>query len=182
MIHLSRQFILCVFFLQYSLIALGGNATVLVKSSERSSQSLGKTKQSHSYLSLKVKTSKTNPANSFTDVKRSENCIGLCKEEHIVKASWYGPGFHGKETRCGQIYNQNALTAASNTLPCGAKVRLRYHKTGKSVIVRITDTGGFKKYGRDIDISRGAAKKIGMVSDGVAQLSVSVIYMPKPDA
>lgn len=167
MIKISQQFILCVFFLQYTLVA-------------NSDQSLGKTKQSHSY-SVKTQKSSRNHANSFTDVRRSENCIGLCKKR-TVKASWYGPGFHGNITDCGQVYNQYGLTAASNTLPCGTKVKLLYKKTGKSVVVKITDTGGFKKYHRDIDISLGAANKIGMTTDGVAQLQASVIYLPSSGA
>lgn len=167
MIKLSLRFILCVFFLQYSLVA-------------DSHQSLGKTRQSHSY-SVKTAKSSRNHANSFTDVRRSENCIEPCKKR-IVRASWYGPGFHGNITFCGQVYNQYGLTAASNTLPCGTKVRLLYKKTGKSVVVKITDTGGFKKYNRDIDISLGAANKIGMTSDGVAQLQANILYMPSPGA
>lgn len=162
MITLSLRFILCVFFLQYSLVA-------------SSDQSLGKTKQSHSYLVAKKKLS-SNHANSHTKfVRRSENCFESCTKKRTLKASWYGPGFHGNITYCGQVYNQNGLTAASNTFPCGTKVKLYYEKTRKSVVVEINDTGGFKKYNRDIDISLGAAKKIGMKDDGVADLQVSIL-------
>lgn len=75
-------------------------------------------------------------------------------------ASWYGPGFHGKRTASGEIYNQNALTAAHNSYPFGTKVRVTNLKNNRSVIVKINDTGGFKKYGRTIDLSKAANLKI----------------------
>lgn len=85
-------------------------------------------------------------------------------------ASWYGPGFHGKRTASGEIFNQNALTAAHKTLPFGTKVRVT-HK-GKSVIVRINDRGPFTR-GRTIDLSKAAARKIGC--GGVCKVTIKVI-------
>jgi rare lipoprotein A len=75
-----------------------------------------------------------------------------------VKASWYGPGFHGKTTASGERFNKNAYTAAHKTLPFGTKLRLTYK--GKSVIVRINDRGPFIK-GRTLDMSQAAARKLG---------------------
>lgn len=95
-----------------------------------------------------------------------------------MNASWYGPGFHGRETKCHDVYNQNGLTAASNTLSCDTKVHLFNKKTGKSVIVRINDTGGFARYKRDIDLSMGAAIQLGMKDDGHAHLEMEVVYKP----
>ena len=57
------------------------------------------------------------------------------------RASWYGPGFHGRRTASGETFNTNELTAAHRTLPFGTKVRVVNKKTGKSVVVRINDRG-----------------------------------------
>lgn len=85
------------------------------------------------------------------------------------KASYYGPGFHGKRTASGEVFDQRALTAA---MPSRKHLGERYRVTykGRSVIVRITDTGDFAKYGRIIDLSKGAAERLGMVRDGVANV------------
>ena len=90
------------------------------------------------------------------------------------KASWYGPNFHGKKTASGEIFNQNAMTAAHNSLPFGTVVKVTYK--GKSVNVRINDTGGFGKYGRTFDLSKGAAKAIGC--PGVCTVDYEIISKP----
>jgi len=89
----------------------------------------------------------------------------------LAIASWYGPGFHGSPTASGEIYNQNALTAAHPTLPLGTPVEVTNLANGKSVRVRITDRGPFVR-GRAIDLSRGAAKKLGMVKAGVSRVRI----------
>ena len=78
-------------------------------------------------------------------------------------ASWYGPGFHGKYTASGEVFNQNDLTAAHPTLPMPSLVRVTNLENGKSVIVRINDRGPFKS-NRIIDLSKGAAKRLGITS------------------
>ena len=59
------------------------------------------------------------------------------------KASWYGPGFHGRRTANGERFNTNAYTAAHKTLPFGTKVKVTHAKTGKSVVVRINVRGPY---------------------------------------
>jgi rare lipoprotein A len=86
-------------------------------------------------------------------------------------ASWYGPGFHGQSTASGEIYNQNALTAAHRTLPLGTRVEVTNLSNGKSVQVRINDRGPYVR-GRSIDLSRGAARKLGMVKSGVSKVRI----------
>lgn len=76
-------------------------------------------------------------------------------------ASWYGPGFHGRETACGQRYNEWGLTAAHKTLRCGTKVRVINLANNRQVTVTITDRGPFVP-GRIIDLSHGAKNAIGM--------------------
>jgi rare lipoprotein A (peptidoglycan hydrolase) len=86
-------------------------------------------------------------------------------------ASWYGPGFHGQPTASGEIYNQNALTAAHRTLPLGTRVEVTNLSNGKSVQVRINDRGPYIR-GRSIDLSHGAARKLGMVKKGVSKVRI----------
>lgn len=89
-------------------------------------------------------------------------------------ASWYGPGFHGRQSASGERFNQNALTAAHRSLPFGTQVRVTNLNNGRSVIVKINDRGPFSG-GRIIDLSAGAARVIGMVRSGVAPVKVEVL-------
>lgn len=84
---------------------------------------------------------------------------------NVGKASWYGPGFHGRRTASGERFNQFALTAAHKTLPLGTRVRVTNLATDESVVVRINDRGPYAK-GRIIDLSRGAATAIGIKGVG----------------
>ena len=84
-------------------------------------------------------------------------------------ASWYA--LHSR-TASGEMMNPSAMTAAHKTLPLGSKVRVTHAKTGKSVIVRINDRGPFIK-GRIIDLSKGAAKKLGFIGAGHAKVCIS---------
>ena len=91
--------------------------------------------------------------------------------EQKGKASWYGPGFHGKETASGETYNQNKLTAAHRTLPLGTEVEVTNLKSGKSVKVEINDRGPYVG-NRVIDLSRAAAQEIGMKEKGLATVKI----------
>jgi rare lipoprotein A len=91
-------------------------------------------------------------------------------------ASWYGPGFNGKRTANGEVYDQEDLTAASNTLPLGTRVLVTNLKNGHSVEVRINDRGPFVK-GRQIDLSHGAAAILGLVNPGTARVRIDVLEM-----
>lgn len=91
--------------------------------------------------------------------------------EQVGEASWYGKGFHGKKTASGEKFDQNDLTAAHPTLPLGTEATVTNLETGKSVEVEINDRGPYAK-GRDIDLSRKAAKEIGMTKDGAAPVKI----------
>lgn len=80
-------------------------------------------------------------------------------------ASWYGPGFHGRLTANGERFDMNALTAAHKTLPFGTHVQVESYSTGKKVLVRINDRGPFIG-GRIIDLSKAAARELGIVDHG----------------
>jgi len=105
-------------------------------------------------------------------VSPSRNSVGLRVASGI--ASWYGPGFHGNRSASGEVFNQNAMTAAHRYLPFGTEVRVTNLNTGRSVVVRINDRGPFSR-GRVIDLSAGAARAIGMIGSGVAPVSLEVI-------
>ncbi len=86
-------------------------------------------------------------------------------------ASWYGPGFHGRRTASGEIYNMYAFTAAHKTLPLGTEVLVINLENGRQTIVRINDRGPFVK-GRIIDLSYAAARALGMYRKGVARVRI----------
>ena len=89
-------------------------------------------------------------------------------------ASWYGPGFDGKKTSSGERFDQDALTAAHAYWAFGTRVKVTLLSTGKSVIVRINDRFPSHK-GRAIDLSRGAAKAIGLIGPGTGQVRLEII-------
>lgn len=89
-------------------------------------------------------------------------------------ASWYGPGFQGNPTASGERFNQYAMTAAHRGLAFGTRVRVTNLNNGRSTVVRINDRGPFV-HGRIIDLSRGAAQAIGVVSSGVAPVRLEIL-------
>lgn len=92
-------------------------------------------------------------------------------------ASYYADRFHDRRTASGERYHVKKLTAAHRHLPFGTLVRVTVLKTGASVKVRINDRGPFVK-GRIIDLSRAAAKEVGILRSGVAKVEVRVIRKP----
>ena len=89
-------------------------------------------------------------------------------------ASWYGDDYHGKPTANGEIYDMEALTAAHKTLPFNSLVRVVNRDNGKTVTVRINDRGPFVE-GRLIDLSRKAAREIGIITVGLARVDLYVV-------
>lgn len=87
------------------------------------------------------------------------------------RASWYGPGFHGRRTASGESFNAAAMTAAHRSLPFGSRVRVVNEATGTSVVVRINDRGPFAR-GRVIDLARGPAQALGLTQTGTAYVSL----------
>ncbi|KQW17399.1 hypothetical protein ASC80_22755 [Afipia sp. Root123D2] len=86
------------------------------------------------------------------------------------KASFYG-NESGSKTASGQRFNQNAMTAAHRSLPFGTKLKVTHG--GRSVVVTINDRGPFIR-GRVLDLSKGAARAIGLTSRGVGQVVAEV--------
>ena len=96
-------------------------------------------------------------------------------------ASWYGPGFHGRKTASGERFDQNAMTAAHRSLPLGSVVRVTNLENGRKVTVEINDRGPYIR-GRVIDLSKAAARRLGMVRDGLATVRVEVLRRPSDQA
>lgn len=96
-------------------------------------------------------------------------------------ASYYGPGFHGEETASGEIFNQNEMVAAHRTLPLGTVVRVTNLENGHRVVLRVIDRGPYgKNYrkGTIIDVSKGAARRLRFISDGLVKVKVEVLRTP----
>ena len=89
-------------------------------------------------------------------------------------ASYYGATHHVKCTASGEPFDQYAMTAAHRQLPFGTRVKVTNLKNDKSVVVRINDRGPHTR-GRLIDLSRGAADKLGMLRSGTARVRVQAL-------
>jgi rare lipoprotein A len=89
-------------------------------------------------------------------------------------ASWYGPGFHGKKTASGEVYDMHGMTAAHSILPLNTIVKVANLKNGQEVVVRVNDRGPFIG-DRVIDLSFEAARKLGIVAPGTMPVRVSVL-------
>ena len=92
-------------------------------------------------------------------------------------ASWYGPAFHGRPTACGERYDMEGISAAHKTLPLGTWVRVKNLENGRSLDLRINDRGPFIS-GRIIDLSLGAARKLGVAEPGTAKVEVFALAEP----
>ena len=89
-------------------------------------------------------------------------------------ASWYGPGFHGKKTATGEIFDMYAMTAAHKTLPIPSYAQVTNLENNRSIIVRVNDRGPFVR-NREMDLSYAAAKHLDMEQDGTGSIEIKVI-------
>ncbi len=96
------------------------------------------------------------------------------QQEELGLASYYSDLFHGKPTASGELYDKDKFTAAHKTLPFGTTIKVTRLDNGKSVQVRVNDRGPYIS-GRIVELSRAAAEKIGLVTDGVARVKVEVL-------
>ena len=106
-------------------------------------------------------------AGDRTSAPRGHALVGL--------ATWYGPGFAGRRTASGERFDPSKLTAAHRSLPFGTHVRVVAERTGDSVVVRINDRGPFGDRQRIIDLSRAAARRIGLDRAGIMRVRLEVV-------
>lgn len=109
----------------------------------------------------------------YTIIENSMNAREF--PEEIYTASWYGPGFHGKISKSGEVFDQNKMTCASTCYPINTLLEVINSENGKSVFVRVTDTGGFEQYGRKLDLSKAAFQKIENPEKGIVKIKIRVL-------
>lgn len=97
-------------------------------------------------------------------------------EAETGTASWYGPGFHGRVTANGEIFDKEAMTAAHRTLPFGTLVKVRNLDNGREAVLRINDRGPFAR-GRILDVSEAGARALGMIESGTARIRIEVLRL-----
>ena len=100
--------------------------------------------------------------------------LGLTR---IVTSSWYGPGYEGKRTSSGELFDPDRFTAASRTLPLGSIVRVTNLENGRSVTVKINDRGPRSRR-RGLDLSPAAARRIGLSRPGLAHVEITPVTDP----
>jgi rare lipoprotein A len=93
-------------------------------------------------------------------------------------ASYYGPGFEGRETASGRIFDSREMVAAHRTLPLGTRVRVTNLENKRSVVLRVIDRGPYVGRGTIIDVSQGAARRLGFIRDGRVRVRVDVLDRP----
>ena len=103
-----------------------------------------------------------------------EGIVPAAGTSEVGVASWYGPGYHGRRTSSGEVFDQDALTAAHAYWAFGTRVKVTFPATGKSVVVRINDRFPSHK-GRAIDLSRGAARAIDLIGPGTGQVRLEIV-------
>ena len=94
--------------------------------------------------------------------------------KRTVMASWYGQEFSGRRTASGAAFDPRGFTAAHRTLPLGTMIRVTNPRTGASVLVTVTDRGPFRSH-RELDLSKAAAREVGILSRGVASVQIEVL-------
>lgn len=105
----------------------------------------------------------------------SANKPSVVSEGLVGMASFYAKKFHGRFTASGQRYTNEGFTAAHSLLPFGTKLKVTNLRNKRSVVVTVNDRGAFHGYGRIIDLSRAAAKEIGMINRGTAKVKLEVL-------
>lgn len=88
--------------------------------------------------------------------------------------SFYGNEFQGRKTASGELFDNQALTAAHKSLPFNTLVKVRNPRNGKSVVVKINDRGPFHK-SRILDLSHEAARRLGFIGQGTIRATLTVL-------
>lgn len=104
--------------------------------------------------------------------------IDLTEHRERGTASWYGHAFHGRPTSSGERFDMHGLSAAHKTLPIPSYVRVTHVRNGRSVVVRVNDRGPFSS-DRVIDLSLGAAQRLGITQSGTAEVELQLLAAPQ---
>lgn len=95
------------------------------------------------------------------------------------KASWYHDKFHGRKTASGEVFSQEKMTCASNKYPLGTWLKITNMQNGKTILVKVNDRMS-PRVKRMVDLSKAAAKKLGMVAAGVGNVMIENLGKKKP--
>jgi rare lipoprotein A len=117
------------------------------------------------------------PADSLSDAELVAS--GTVVYSEVGKASWYGPPYNRRRGANGQVYDQEAMTAAHRTLPMNSLLRVTNLQTGQSAIMRVTDRGPFVP-DRVLDLSLASARAVGVYLPGTARVRIDVYETPAP--
>ena len=169
------------------LTAASTQAATTAKSTYKSTQKIAKAQQStkHSVGVRVAKSEKSRPSVRVNTKAKVANHTTISKNVALPiykeggfsqtgRASWYGPGFHGKRTSNGETFDMHALTAAHRTLPMSSYARVTNLANGKSIVVRINDRGPFHS-NRVMDLSKGAATQLGFLRQGSANVKIEAL-------
>lgn len=126
------------------------------------------------YAASRIKTAHSAPVTSSPLVTHSRAHVFSAQPGMRGNASFYADAFDGRRTASGQIFRQENFTAAHRYLPLGTRVRVTNLRNRRSVDVHINDRGPW--YGRRIiDLSKAAARKLGMLKSGVTEVKLEVV-------
>jgi rare lipoprotein A len=121
----------------------------------------------------------TPPSEQSLQENQESSTVSRPIYSEVGMASWYGPPYNKRHSANGEIYDEDAVTAAHRTLPMGSLIRVTNLETGQSAMMHITDRGPFVP-DRVIDLSKGAAKLLGVWRLGTARVRIDVIETPEP--
>lgn len=107
------------------------------------------------------------------DTRVVTDCDTVQTLSNKAHASWYGPGFHGRKTANGEIFNMNAMTAAHKTLKLGTRILVENIENGMQAVLRVNDRGPYIQ-GRALDVSKKAADVLGFREEGIAKIKLSI--------
>lgn len=100
--------------------------------------------------------------------------VDLSGAFQVGKASYYGHKFNGRPTASGEIFDMNGISAAHRELPLGTYIRVTHLGNGRSIVLKVNDRGPFID-GRILDLSLGAAKRLDMIEEGVAEVKIEIV-------
>ncbi len=117
-------------------------------------------------------------ASPALSAKETRHHHSSANNSNIGMASFYAAKFNGRRTASGETFDNRAMTAAHRSLPFGTQVKVTNVRNGRSVVVRVNDRGPYAK-GRIIDLTKAAAKKIGISHAGTARVKLEILSKNK---
>lgn len=121
----------------------------------------------------------TKPLEAQTADTASKAASSKAKRVFYGQASFYANKFHGRKTANGEIFDQNKMTCACNVLPLGTWIKVTNLRNGRTVVVKTNDRL-HPKMKRIVDLTRGAATKLGFISSGLTRVKIEVIGKKAP--